>query len=85
MSLTKPFEYRYDINGLRGIAILGVLIYHYFPQSLPGGFIGVDIFFVISGYLISSAIFKDIENRRFSIGNFFIHRIRRIAPALIAL
>lgn len=80
--LTHP-KYRPDIDGLRAIAILSVVFFHAFPWKFPGGFIGVDIFFVISGYLISTIIFSSLEKNRFSILEFYIRRIRRIFPALI--
>lgn len=76
-------NYRSDIDGLRAVAILSVLIYHAFPHLLPGGFIGVDIFFVISGYLISHAIFVGIDLNAFSFRDFYARRTRRIFPALI--
>ena len=76
-------SYRPDIDGLRAIAILAVVIYHAFPGRLPGGFVGVDIFFVISGFLISSIIFKGLEKGDFSFSLFYAHRIKRIFPALI--
>ncbi len=80
----KPHHaYRPDIDGLRAIAVLSVLFYHAFPQLVPGGFVGVDIFFVISGYLISGIIFHDLQNGTFSFANFYLRRIRRIFPALI--
>lgn len=74
--------YRPDIDGLRAVAILSVLVYHVSPTALPGGFIGVDVFFVISGFLISSLIFKELENGGFQFGDFYIRRVRRIFPAL---
>lgn len=77
--------YRADIDGLRAIAVLAVLIFHAFPVVLPGGFIGVDVFFVISGYLISSIIMKSADEGRFSIADFYARRIRRIVPPLLAM
>lgn len=64
------FKYRSDIDGLRAIAILSVFVYHVFPDILPGGFVGVDIFFVISGYLISYATFDGIDKKNFSYSDF---------------
>ena len=75
--------YRPDIDGLRAVAVLSVVIFHAFPTVLPGGFIGVDIFFVISGYLISNIIFRTLKRGDFSFADFYAHRIRRIFPALI--
>ena len=75
-------KYRSDIDGLRSVAVLSVVAYHFFPPILPGGFIGVDIFFVISGYLISSIIFAEIAKNDFSILKFYRRRINRIFPAL---
>ena len=76
-------RYRPDVDGLRGLAILSVVIFHIFPSALRGGFIGVDIFFVISGFLISSIILRNIDNDSFSFLEFYARRIRRIFPALI--
>ncbi len=75
--------YRPDIDGLRAVAILAVVIYHAFPANLRGGFVGVDIFFVISGFLISNIIFKSLQHGVFSFTEFYAHRIKRIFPALI--
>lgn len=75
-------SYRPDIDGLRAIAILSVVIFHVSPDWLPGGFVGVDIFFVISGFLISNIIFNSLNSGRFSFQEFYSHRIRRIFPAL---
>lgn len=75
-------KYRPDIDGLRAIAILSVLAFHAFPAKFYGGFIGVDIFFVISGYLISSIVLSNLENDSFSIVEFYKKRILRIYPAL---
>lgn len=84
MSLVPPvLAYRPDIDGLRAIAVLAVVIFHAFPQALPGGFVGVDVFFVISGYLISSIIFKALDGGTFSFADFYARRVRRIFPALV--
>lgn len=78
-------KYRADIDGLRAVAVLSVVGFHAFPEVIHGGFIGVDIFFVISGFLISSIIFSTLESSRFSIADFYTRRIRRIFPALITV
>lgn len=75
-------SYRADIDGLRALAILSVVIFHAFPSVLHGGFVGVDVFFVISGFLISSIIFRSLQQGDFSFAEFYAHRIRRIFPAL---
>ena len=80
--LSHP-KYRADIDGLRAIAVLSVICFHAFPLSLKGGFIGVDIFFVISGYLISTIIFDNLEHNTFSFIEFYSRRIKRIFPALL--
>ena len=76
-------KYRPDIDGLRAIAILSVVVFHAFPEYLRGGFIGVDVFFVISGYLISTILFENLDKGIFSFSEFYARRIRRIFPALI--
>ncbi|MDP9010808.1 MAG: acyltransferase [Pseudomonadota bacterium] len=76
-------HYRPDIDGLRAVAVLSVLLFHAFPLRLPGGFAGVDIFFVISGFLISGLILSGLERDRFSFVDFYNRRIRRIFPALL--
>ena len=78
-------HYRPDIDGLRALAVGVVLIFHAFPARLPGGFVGVDVFFVISGYLISGIILDARAGGRFSYANFYARRIRRIFPALGAV
>ena len=80
--LTHP-KYRADIDGLRAIAVLSVVTFHAFPNLLKGGFIGVDIFFVISGFLISTIIFSSLEKNSFSFVEFYSRRIKRIFPALL--
>jgi peptidoglycan/LPS O-acetylase OafA/YrhL len=87
--MTKPIlsshptdKYRPDIDGLRAFAVISVVLYHAFPQAVRGGFVGVDIFFVISGFLISSILFAEMTEHRFSFAIFYGRRIRRIFPAL---
>ncbi|MDR3448444.1 MAG: acyltransferase family protein [Alphaproteobacteria bacterium] len=82
---TEPLHpaYRPDIDGLRAVAILCVLGFHAFPAWAPGGFVGVDIFFVISGYLISSILLANLQAEKFSLWDFYARRVRRIFPALI--
>jgi len=79
----QTVTYRKDIDGLRGIAVLSVVLYHISGAWLPGGFVGVDVFFVISGYLISKYIYTHLEQGTFSLKKFFTHRIRRILPTFI--
>ena len=74
--------YRADIDGLRALSILAVLVFHAFPSLLPGGFVGVDVFFVISGYLISGIVRRELAVGQFSLLGFYQRRIRRIFPAL---
>ncbi len=76
---------RHDIQGMRGISILAVVLYHAFPFILPGGFVGVDVFFVVSGFVITGSILRDDESGRFSVVNFYRRRIRRIFPALYVM
>ena len=80
--LSHP-KYRPDIDGLRALAVLAVVAFHAFPAWVRGGFIGVDVFFVISGYLISTIIFENLEKGTFSFSEFYARRIRRIFPALL--
>jgi len=74
--------YRTDIDGLRAIAVSSVIGFHTFPALFPGGFVGVDVFFVISGYLITGILLRNLRERRFSFLDFYGRRIRRIFPAL---
>ncbi|NGN43272.1 acyltransferase [Mesorhizobium sp. CGMCC 1.15528] len=77
------FDYRADIDGLRAVAVLSVLFYHYGFSALSGGFTGVDVFFVISGFVITAALAKEVDADRFSLVEFYNRRIRRIVPALL--
>jgi peptidoglycan/LPS O-acetylase OafA/YrhL len=74
--------YRADIDGLRALAILPVLLFHLGVPGLPGGFVGVDIFFVISGFVITRGLWADLDSGRFSLGGFYERRVRRLLPAL---
>lgn len=78
-------KYRGEIDGLRALAVMPVIVFHADKQLLSGGFIGVDIFFAISGFLIASLIFTEKEQGRFSIGDFYIRRARRILPPLFVV
>lgn len=79
--MSAPISYRPDIDGLRAIAVLLVILFHAGATLLPGGFIGVDVFFVISGFLITSIIHKELGKKTFSFNNFYKRRITRILPA----
>lgn len=78
-------QFRKDINGLRAISVLAVVLYHYNSLWLPGGFVGVDIFFVISGFLMTGIIFSGLESNSFSVIKFYESRAKRIVPALAVL
>ena len=73
--------YREDIDGLRGVAVSSVILFHFWKSILPGGFCGVDVFFVISGFLITSNILKEMKAGKFSFSNFYSRRVKRIFPA----
>lgn len=81
----QTMNYRQDIDGLRAIAVLAVVLYHYGIGGFQGGFVGVDVFFVISGYLITGIIHKEIGRDQFTFTGFYERRIRRIFPALFAM
>ncbi|CUX23102.1 MULTISPECIES: acyltransferase family protein [Agrobacterium] len=83
--MTSTTQYRPDIDGLRAFAIVSVMVFHAFPTVLPGGFVGVDVFFVISGYLITKIICRGTDNGSFSLLQFYLRRVRRIFPALIVV
>ena len=78
-------QFRKDINGLRAVAVIAVVVFHFYASALPGGFAGVDVFFVISGFLMTGIIFKGIEQDKFSLARFYIARANRIIPALALL
>lgn len=83
--LPSPVTFREDINGLRAWAVIAVLLFHFSLIGLPGGFAGVDVFFVISGYLMTAIIVVGYEKGNFSIGKFYMARARRILPALMVV
>jgi len=74
---------RKDIDGLRALAVIAVIIYHAWPKRLPGGFSGVDVFFVISGYLITKKIYSEIQKDHFTLSSFFANRVKRLTPPLL--
>ena len=78
-------NFRKDINGLRAFAVIAVVLFHFNASWMPGGFAGVDVFFVISGFLMTGIIFRGIEQEKFSILNFYVARANRIIPALALL
>ena len=81
----SSITYRPELDGLRAVAVIPVILFHLLPSAMPGGFIGVDIFFVISGFLITSIIIDEIHTEKFAFRNFWARRIRRILPALITM
>ncbi len=80
--MTNHFQYRHDIDGLRAIAVLAVVAYHLHLPFISGGFVGVDIFFVLSGFLITRILIKELSDNTYSISRFYVRRIRRILPLL---
>ena len=78
-------KFRTDINGLRALAVIAVVLFHFNPTWVPGGFAGVDVFFVISGFLMTGIIFRGLEQNNFSILKFYVARANRIIPALAVL
>lgn len=78
-------KFRADINGLRAFAVIAVVLFHFNPSWVPGGFAGVDVFFVISGFLMTGIIFRGLEQNNFSILKFYVARANRIIPALALL
>ena len=81
----KSVKYRPDIDGLRTLAVLMVILYHVGVQKISGGFIGVDVFFVISGYLITGIIYPRLHENSFSYKEFYLRRIKRIYPTLLVV
>lgn len=77
--------YRADVDGLRAVAVLGVVIGHFWPEALPGGFVGVDVFFVISGFLITQILLREWTEGRFTLARFYGRRARRLFPALFVV
>jgi len=84
ISNIKRISFRQDINGLRAIAVLALVFYHADLKLFKGGWLGVDIFFVISGYLISNIIISELNDGTFTFKNFYLRRVRRIIPALLS-
>lgn len=78
-------NYRADIDGLRALAVLSVVAFHFNDYRVPNGFLGVDIFFVLSGYLITNVIYNEIKQNKFSFKDFYIRRIKRILPAFFTV
>ncbi|MGI2024342.1 acyltransferase family protein [Shewanella glacialipiscicola] len=80
-----PKKFRHDINGLRAWAVVAVVLYHFGVPGFAGGFVGVDVFFVISGFLMTGIIISGLERGNFSLWGFYLARARRIIPALLVL
>lgn len=83
--MTEAISYRRDVDGLRAVAILAVLLYHFDVPVFSGGFVGVDIFFTISGYLIGSIVLRQVTEGKFSFAEFYARRVRRLFPAALAM
>lgn len=81
----SSLRYRRDVDGLRAVAVLLVIGFHAFPNLATGGYVGVDVFFVISGFLITGLLLNDLNSKRFSFVGFYARRIRRIFPALVVV
>ena len=85
LPFTHNPNYRPDIDGLRAIAVMMVIGFHAFPSVFKGGFVGVDVFFVISGYLISTILLRSLSQQTYSLIRFYRNRIKRIFPALLTV
>ncbi len=77
-------QYRRDIDGLRALAVIGVILFHFSIGYVPGGFTGVDVFFVISGFLITQVIMNNLQDGKFTFRTFYLRRFRRLFPAFFA-
>src|SRR5438128_1766423 len=84
MPIIENFRYRPEVDGLRAVAVVAVVLFHA-GFGCSGGYIGVDVFFVISGFLITSLIWKDLESGSFTFAHFWERRARRIVPALVVV
>ncbi|CAA0104564.1 O-acetyltransferase OatA [BD1-7 clade bacterium] len=78
-------NYRPEIDGLRAVAVLSVIVFHLYPSLFPGGFVGVDVFFVISGYLVTRNILTSLESSRFTFSDFYARRIQRLYPTYLTV
>ncbi|MBT6956996.1 MAG: acyltransferase, partial [Opitutae bacterium] len=83
--MSQYLRYRPEIDGLRALAVVPVIIFHLNSNLISGGFVGVDIFFVISGFLITQIIIKESTAHRFTFRNFWARRVKRIMPALLVV
>ena len=83
--MLRKLSYRPDIDGLRALAVISVILFHINPDYMPSGFLGVDVFFVISGFLITSIIYKEMAEGAFSFANFYNRRIKRILPVFFVV
>jgi peptidoglycan/LPS O-acetylase OafA/YrhL len=81
--MSQPEGHRPDVDGLRGVAVLLVVVFHAWPTLLPGGFVGVDVFFVISGFVVSRMVQRQLDANTFTARDFYLRRINRLAPALL--
>ena len=81
-----PSNYRLEVDGLRGIAVVAVILYHFNSDWLPGGYLGVDVFFALSGFLITQVLYFEFQrNSKVQLTDFYIRRIKRLFPALAAM